>query len=70
MFISIREAINVIRVAVSTIRRWEMEGKFHPDFRTCGGHRRYSLSRIKSDLFKDDSSNQIPDTKKLTPMQG
>lgn len=64
MFISIGEAAKVIGVAVSTMQRWEADGKFLPDFRTCGGHRRYSLSRIKSKFFNENSSHDSPETKK------
>src|SRR6478736_4018874 len=51
MYLSIGQAANVAGVSVPTLRRWELEGKFFPDFRTCGGHRRYSLSRMKAELF-------------------
>lgn len=52
MFIGIGEAASVIGVAISTLRRWELEKKFVADFRTCGGHRRYSLARIQGSFFK------------------
>jgi putative resolvase len=45
--ISIGQASNLIGVAISTLRRWEKEGRFAPTFRTEGGHRRYRLSDIK-----------------------
>lgn len=51
MFIGIGEAAQVIGVAVSTLRRWENEGKFLPDFRTLGNHRRYSLARIQTEIL-------------------
>ncbi|NBX72383.1 MerR family transcriptional regulator, partial [bacterium] len=35
-------------VAVSTLRRWESEGKCCADFRTHGRHRRYSLTRLQT----------------------
>ena len=47
MFIGIGEAATVIGVAISTLRRWELENRFIADFRTCGGHRRYSLARLQ-----------------------
>lgn len=48
--LSIGKAASYLGVAVSTLRRWDEEGKFSPSFRTFGGHRRYDikdLSRIK-----------------------
>ena len=48
MILSISSASKVLGVAISTLRRWDYEGYFHPDFRTIGGHRRYSLSTLKS----------------------
>ena len=64
MFVSIGQAAAVLGVAVSTIRRWEAEGKLCRDFRTCGGHRRYSLVRIKAEVFNESSlTAHIPSKK-------
>jgi predicted site-specific integrase-resolvase len=41
--ISIGDASELLGVAVSTLRRWEQEGRLRPSFRTCGGHRRYAV---------------------------
>ena len=41
--VSIGQASDLLGVAVSTLRRWEAEGRLRPAFRTCGGHRRYAL---------------------------
>ena len=41
--VSVGQASEILGVAVSTLRRWEVEGRLRPAFRTCGGHRRYSL---------------------------
>ena len=41
--VSVGQASENLGVAVSTLRRWEVEGRLRPAFRTCGGHRRYSL---------------------------
>ena len=38
MNISIGQAAEVIGVSVSTLRRWEEEELYKPDFRTKGGH--------------------------------
>jgi predicted site-specific integrase-resolvase len=41
--VSIGQASDLLGVAVSTLRRWESEGRLRPAFRTCGGHRRYAV---------------------------
>ena len=41
--VSVGQASELLGVAVSTLRRWEADGRLRPAFRTCGGHRRYSL---------------------------
>lgn len=46
MFVSIGEASILIGVAVSTLRRWEKETRFHASFRTKGNHRRYCVDGI------------------------
>lgn len=45
-FLSIGAAALLLGVAVSTLRRWEKESRFFSDFRTPGGHRRYSLDKL------------------------
>jgi excisionase family DNA binding protein len=55
--ISISEAANVLGVSVTTLRRWEKEGKLLSD-RTHSGHRRYSLSKIKPEFLHTQNSNQ------------
>ena len=50
--ISISEAAKIKGVSISTLRRWESEGKIMPE-RTANGHRRYDLSQlmgVKSEL--------------------
>lgn len=47
MFLSIGAAAMLLGVSISTLRRWEKEGSFLANHRTCGGHRRYSKSQIK-----------------------
>ena len=42
---SIKEAAEVLGVSVSTLRRWEKEGKVSSS-KTKGGHRRYSMSDL------------------------
>ena len=50
MFVSIGEISKIVGVSSSTIRRWEREGKICSCFRTPGGHRRYSVSILKTKL--------------------
>ena len=39
-FLSIGQAANLLGVSVSTMRRWEKEGKLSSDKRTFGFHRK------------------------------
>lgn len=48
--ISIGEAAEVLGVSITTLRRWETEGKLTPE-RTAAGHRRYDLSKLKPEIF-------------------
>jgi predicted site-specific integrase-resolvase len=43
--LSISEAAQLKGVSVSTLRRWESEGKLIPE-RTANGHRRYSINQL------------------------
>ena len=56
MYISVGQAAEVIGVSISTLRRWEYEESFKPDFRTKGGHRRYDLSRIEHEFLNKNIS--------------
>ena len=56
MYISIGQAAEVIGVSISTLRRWEDEEYFNPDFRTKGGHRRYDLTRIEREFSNKSTS--------------
>jgi len=38
-------------VSISTLRRWEAQGRIVPD-RTAGNHRRYDLANLKPELFR------------------
>jgi len=55
--VSISEAADVLGVSVTTLRRWEREGKIKSG-RTHAGHRRYDLSKIKPELFHIDDSKR------------
>ncbi|MCY7334789.1 MAG: helix-turn-helix domain-containing protein, partial [Chamaesiphon sp.] len=43
--ISISEAAKLKGVSVSTLRRWETDGKLVPE-RTLSGHRRYEIAQL------------------------
>ena len=55
MYLPIRKAAEFLGVAVSTLRRWEKEGKLEPE-RTKGGHRRYSKEKLIA--FKNKQENK------------
>ena len=46
MYVRIGKAATLLEVAKSTLRRWKKEKKFTADYRTQGGHRRYSMIRL------------------------
>ena len=48
--LSVSEAAKILGVSISTLRRWEKEGKLMPDIRTKGGQRRYKLSSLFPEL--------------------
>jgi predicted site-specific integrase-resolvase len=51
--LTISEAAKLRGVSVSTLRRWEAEGKLIPE-RTANGHRRYDMAQLLS--LKPDSA--------------
>lgn len=53
--LSISQAAEVLGVSVSTLDRWEKEGRLAPDTYTPGGHRRYDETRLRRLLGKRDS---------------
>jgi len=48
--VAIGEASEALGVSITTLRRWETEGKLIPE-RTAAGHRRYDLAKLKPELF-------------------
>ena len=48
--VTISEAAEVLGVSITTLRRWEAEGKLAAQH-TAGGHRRYDLAKLKPELF-------------------
>jgi putative resolvase len=53
----ISETAKVLGVSITTLRRWEREGKITSQ-RTPSGHRRYDLSQIKPEFFHTQDSNR------------
>lgn len=49
-YVAIGEASEALGVSITTLRRWEAEGKLIPE-RTAGGQRRYDLAKLKPELF-------------------
>ena len=56
-FISISIAASLLGVSPQTLRRWDFEKIFQPEFRTVGNHRRYELQAITS--FKQQYREKI-----------
>jgi putative resolvase len=52
------EAGLMLGVSVSTMRRWESEGKLIPVYRTPGGHRRYSHEQLQFLIKPEDNIGQ------------
>lgn len=50
MYVSISGASEALGVSITTLRRWEAEGKLIPE-RTAGRQRRYDLAKLKPELF-------------------
>ena len=55
--LSIGEAAKALGVAVSTLRRWEAEGRLKPEERTAGGQRRYDIQKLKPELVRSISKD-------------
>ena len=52
--VDIAEAAKALGVSTITLRRWEQSGKLIPE-RTKGGHRRYDLSQLRPELYRNQS---------------
>ena len=50
--VSIAQAAKIKGVSISTLRRWEAEGKLIPE-RTPNGHRRYDLADLTGVSLSD-----------------
>lgn len=49
-FLAIGDAAKALGVSITTLRRWEVEGRLVPD-RTVGRQRRYDLAKLKPEMF-------------------
>ncbi|WP_208433201.1 IS607 family transposase [Bartonella taylorii] len=56
-FVGIGKAAQALGVSISTLRRWEGEGKIISEH-TAGGHRRYDLSKLRPELFHSRELSQ------------
>ena len=58
-FVGIGEAATALGVSITTLRRWESEGKLVAEH-TPGGHRRYDLAKLRPEQYRAerDASRQ------------
>ena len=49
-FVAIGDAAKALGVSITTLRRWEVEGRLVAD-RTAGRQRRYDLAKLKPEMF-------------------
>ena len=59
MYVTIGQASEIIGVSISTLRRWECEGKYTADYRTKGNHRRYCINRLKKEILEINNVESI-----------
>lgn len=64
MYLSIGQAAELLGISISTLRRWEKEGYFCASYRTKGGHRRYSLKEIQTELLETEPSDCVEEQRK------
>ena len=50
-YVGIGEAAEVLGVSMTTLRRWEADGKLAAEH-TAGGHRRYDLAKLRPELYR------------------
>ncbi len=49
--VGIGEAAEALGVSITTLRRWEADGKLVAEH-TAGGHRRYDLGKLRPEMFR------------------
>ncbi|MDD5272789.1 MAG: IS607 family transposase [Methylovulum sp.] len=55
--LAIGEAAKVLGLSITTLRRWEKEGKLIPE-PTTSKHRRYDLAKLKPELFHQEDTRK------------
>lgn len=56
--VGIGEAAQALGVSITTLRRWEADGRLIAEH-TAGGHRRYDLSKLRPEMFRaEDEANR------------
>jgi putative resolvase len=55
--LAIGEAAKVLGVSITTLRRWEKEGKLIPE-KTTSKHRRYDLAKLKPETFHQEDTRK------------
>lgn len=49
-YVGIGEAAQALGVSITTLRRWEADGKLAAEH-TAGGHRRYDLTKLRPEIY-------------------
>jgi excisionase family DNA binding protein len=44
--VTIADAAKILGVSTQTLRSWDAKGILRPEYRTAGGHRRYSMEQL------------------------
>lgn len=53
--ITIGKASEILGVSISTLRRWDREGRLVPE-KTTSGHRRYDISKLKPEIYREHTA--------------
>jgi len=53
--ITIGEASEILGVSISTLRRWDKEGRLIPEKTASGRHRRYDISKLKPEQYRQQA---------------
>lgn len=53
--VSVGEAAKALGVSITTLRRWESDGKLVAEH-TAGGHRRYDLGKLRPGMFRAEDA--------------
>lgn len=55
--IDITEASTLMGVNPKTLRRWDDEGEFRPQYRTADGHRRYNTKELEKGRYENSEGD-------------